>query len=224
MVRTKKSVVAEIANGGNRRRIIDAALEMCNALGERNVSTNHICARLAISPGNLYYHFRNKQAIIFELYLQLEEELLGILKLPSGRQIELNDIFVYVDSLFRHVHKYRFFFRDLAWMVESTPELRQRYPELTRRVLASGQAIYSDLDRAGIMRASAREIETLTVNSWMVLTYWLTYERIHRSDVAKADEIMQGIRQFVALFYPYLTAEAKDFTDQLMKTRWATTP
>ena len=51
-----------------RDRIVEASLELFNAQGERSVTTNHIAAHLGMSPGNLYYHFRNKQAIIALLF------------------------------------------------------------------------------------------------------------------------------------------------------------
>ena len=58
-----------------RDRIVEASLELFNAQGERSVTTNHIAAHLGMSPGNLYYHFRNKQAIIAELFAQYEAQV-----------------------------------------------------------------------------------------------------------------------------------------------------
>ena len=53
-----------IAKVNTYTRIINASLALFNEEGERNISTNHIAAHLGISPGNLYYHFRNKDEII----------------------------------------------------------------------------------------------------------------------------------------------------------------
>lgn len=47
-----------------RERIIEMAIRLFNELGTGAVSTNHIAEALSMSPGNLYYHFRNKEEII----------------------------------------------------------------------------------------------------------------------------------------------------------------
>ena len=49
-------------------RIKNMALRMFNEQGERNVTTNHIAAALEMSPGNLYYHYRNKYEIIHDIF------------------------------------------------------------------------------------------------------------------------------------------------------------
>ena len=66
-----------------RDRILEASLELFNTQGERSVTTNHIAAHLHMSPGNLYYHFRNKQQIIAELFAAYETQVEQSLSLPG---------------------------------------------------------------------------------------------------------------------------------------------
>ena len=58
-------------------RIVLNSLELFNQQGERSISTNHIAAHMEISPGNLYYHFPNKQAIIAVLFSEYEALEIG---------------------------------------------------------------------------------------------------------------------------------------------------
>ena len=68
-----------------KERILATSLELFNRLGERNVTTNHIAEALGISPGNLYYHFRNKGDIVFALFERYQATVEAFLQVPPDR-------------------------------------------------------------------------------------------------------------------------------------------
>ena len=55
----------------NRERLLDTAPGLFNERWTAVVYTNHIAAAASISPGNLYYYFRNKEEIVRALFERL---------------------------------------------------------------------------------------------------------------------------------------------------------
>lgn len=56
-------------------RILDVTLAMFNRFGEPNVSTSQLCGELGISPGNLFYHHANRDALVAGLFSRYQAEL-----------------------------------------------------------------------------------------------------------------------------------------------------
>ncbi|EPZ5491366.1 transcriptional regulator [Acinetobacter baumannii] len=197
-------------------------MQLFNERGERSVTTNHIAAELGISPGNLYYHFRNKHEIIKELMHQYQVETLEMLSLPEDRPLTTNDKINYFQVLSGQLWNYRFIHRDVYHLVESNEDFKKIYPRFAGQVMQQGQRIYQAFVDAGLMKMTPSEIEALIINLWIVLTNWTNflYMSGHISDNNHLEEkwVWQALRQMVFLEGPYLMGESRATYEQLLES------
>ncbi|WP_043308018.1 TetR/AcrR family transcriptional regulator [Pseudomonas sp. ML96] len=200
-----------------RDRIVEASLELFNAQGERSVTTNHIAAHLGMSPGNLYYHFRNKQVIIAELFAEYESRVDAFLRPPEGRALTVADKTFYLEALLAAMWHYRFLHRDLEHLLETDSELAERYRAFAHRCLQGASNIYQGFVDAGILIMSPAQIEALTLNSWIILTSWVRFLCTVRSNPGDlSEELMRrGIYQVLALEGGYATEVARPEVEAL---------
>ena len=186
-----------------RQRILDTSLAMFNGQGEPNVTTNHIADELEISPGNLYYHFRNKDDIIEHLFQRYEERMDSALVAPEGRLPNLEDIWLQLHLVFECIWEYRFLYRDLVDILSRNRQLRMRFARILKRASGNTTAVMRGLVQNGVMRASATEIECTATNILVVATFWLNYASV-RGDKDEQQAIRQGIVQVMMLLSPIL--------------------
>ncbi len=190
-------------SGKTRQRILDTALILFNEQGESTVSTNHIADELEISPGNLYYHYRNKDDIIEQLFQRFEERMDLALVVPEGRAITLEDVWLQLHLVFECIWDYRFLYRDLVNILSRNRSLRLRFARILKRGSINSHSIMKGLNESGAMRASAAEIEGLSTNVLVLATFWLNYAGI-RGEKDEEKAIQQGIVQVMMLVSPFL--------------------
>jgi AcrR family transcriptional regulator len=198
-------------------RIADAALALFNVDGAHAVSTRHIAARLGISPGNLYYHFGNKEEIVLHLCGRIESQLDAILAPSQGEERGFDEVLGYLDAIFGHLWQYRFFYRDLNALLRDVAGLEERYRRLAARVHARSRAIFSGMVRHGWLEASDEHLDLLATNAWIVLTQWFTHRQVvERRRTIRASDIQAGIRHLVALFSPSLRPPQRRQVERLL--------
>jgi AcrR family transcriptional regulator len=197
-----------------RQRILDTSLAMFNGQGEPNVTTNHIADELEISPGNLYYHFRNKDDIIEQLFQRYEERMDSALLAPEGRLPNLEDIWLQLHLVFECIWDYRFLYRDLVDILSRNRHLRLRFARILKRAAGNATAVMRGLVQAGVMRASAREVDNTATNILVIATFWLNYASV-RGDRDERESIRFGIVQVMMLVSPFLRDAERVHLDTL---------
>jgi AcrR family transcriptional regulator len=199
-------------------RILDSSLSMFNAQGEPNVTTNHIADELGISPGNLYYHFRNKDDIVEQLFSRYEARIDDALLVPQDRLPNLEDIWLQLHLVFECLWEYRFLYRDLVDILARNRKLKLRFARIMTRGSASAAEMMQGLTRAGVMRASAAEIGALAENVLLIATFWLSFIAVRggKAEAGQAD-LSRGIHQVMMLIAPFLRDEERAHLDVLAR-------
>lgn len=198
-----------------RARVLAESLKLFNERGEPNVTTGMIAGALDISPGNLYYHFRNKDQIVEELFARLEARIDVDPGPPSSGAEAIEDLWLYLHLTLEGIWDYRFVYRNLDDLLARNRRLRERFNRIADRKIAAITALCEALVRSGLMRAREHEIRALAANVLVVSTYWLNFRALRAGRPSQAADIGQAAFQVMALVAPYLAGEARAHLDRL---------
>ncbi len=199
-----------------RERILAVSLGLFNTRGEAHVTTGMIADELGISPGNLYYHFRNKDQIVERLFDRFEERISLEPPAGAGDAGAIEDFWLYLHLMFEAIWDYRFLYRNLDDIVGRNRRLREHFNRIVETKIAAVEGICQGLARAGMLQASAGEIHALALNVLVVATYWLNFQAVRagREAVDPRDPGV-GAFQVMSLVAPYLDGEARRHFERL---------
>ena len=198
-------------------RIAEVTLALFNRFGEPNVSTTLISAELNISPGNLYYHFASKDALVNRLFDHYEVSMLALLDAaPDVHDIE--DAWFFLHSLFEQVWNHRFLYRDLNNLLSGNRHLETHFHAVLERQTQAFRHMLESLAAAGLMKIEPNSTETLSASMSVMVTYWLSYEYVRnpRQALEPASAglaLTRGAQHVLALLTPYMASQ--DLQDHL---------
>lgn len=190
-------------------KIIDTAIRLFNEQGTRAVSTNHIAAAAGISPGNLYYHFRNKEDIIRAIFEQMDayglEQYQGVLeKFGPGTLAALEQTFVMIQE---YNWRYRFFKRELTALIMNDAILKERFHRTNSQMLAIiSKSIECSISEGSIKTMNEVDIACFADAIWLLALFWLNYlevggEEINETSLKRGNDVLRMMMR------PYLNEE-----------------
>lgn len=210
--------MAAAAPQKTRDRILSISLEMFNAQGEPNVTTNHIADELEISPGNLYYHFRNKDDIVEHLFTAFETRMDAALLAPDTRLPNLEDMWLQMHLVFECIWDYRFVYRDLVDLLSRNRKLKMHFSRILKRGHEAIVTVCKGLVESGVMHASPNEIDIVAQHILLAATFWLNFQHIRPAvSTAKNEQadLGKGAYLVMMLLAPYLRGAEREHLNRL---------
>jgi AcrR family transcriptional regulator len=193
---------------GTKDRIVEAARRLFNERGTAAVSTNHIAKEAGISPGNLYYHFRNKEEIVRAIFDCMVSSWEALSELPRDRTPTFADLMRILERTFSVLWEYRFFYREFVALMRRDPELGRRYRDVRERGLANTEVLLEDFVEGGILRGvgDPTVVPKLATILWLITEFWLPFAEMGEETLGP-ERLHEGVGLMMQVLKPYMMEE-----------------
>ncbi|MGE3760157.1 MAG: TetR/AcrR family transcriptional regulator, partial [Pseudobdellovibrionaceae bacterium] len=121
-----KSIGKRQQTKATKEKIIKSALDLFNKKGTAAITTHDIAEAAEISPGNLYYHFKNKEEIIRNIFAEIEifSEPHWATYGPRNPKVGIMD---FMRFFVGNLKRYQFFFREFSRLLQNDPVLAKQW-------------------------------------------------------------------------------------------------
>lgn len=200
-----------------KERIKNAAIELFNTQDSLSITTNHIAKAAGISAGNLYYHYRNKEEIIREIYAEMSERIESLKSFEAMLSGEnplnvLNESFEHYGDVF---WEYRFLMRDAPVLMALDSELKKVFVANQEKRITQIAGVIKFLISEEILENIAKDEILLRAKVyWFVTAYWQVFAsmsgEVTRESIRETKEAMFKIH-----LAPFLSAKGKGMMENL---------
>ena len=192
---------------GNRERIIEETRALMNEHGAASIGTTQIVEALKISPGNLYYHFKNKEEIIRILFDDVERALHELLTADIEIPISAARFAGFYLRSLEVVWDNRFFYGGLLQLLRNDEVLAERYRKVQADTIDGLEGLARQFYKDGNMaKPKGRNgFRSLGLNTWLVWTNWIRYKQtMSPTQLVTREDLAEGVGQIFDVLTPYL--------------------
>jgi AcrR family transcriptional regulator len=194
-----------------RDKIIQTSIELFNEHGERQITTNHIAAHLGISPGNLYYHFRNKNDIIHNIFDEYKQQLENSFVPIDAVQDTISLLRQSLDSMFDLMWRFNFFYSNLPDILARDLELQNSYLGVQTRLVERMVKSVTVLRDKGALNIDLADITDFVHTLKLTVTFWISYlKTLQPNSKIEKPMVYRGVLTVLLMFKPYMNEADKE--------------
>lgn len=190
-----------------RQNIIQTAIRLFNERGVINVRIRDIADEMKISPGNVTYHYKTKQALMESAYRYMIKTLE---KMAVGNQFmnPAKDHLHVAKGYLEHIVQFRFFYQDTLEIIRSYPELAKLHQEqVAQEKSIIRNLMFMSVGKGDLITEPIEGMyESLAHSIWMTLHFWLT-QQIIRGE--QNNNLETGLITIANLLYPFATEKGQ---------------
>lgn len=200
-----------------KKRIIETAKALFNSFGTKNISTNHIAKELNMSPGNLYYHYKNKEEIIRDIYLEMLESLKMVwnsFNTDKPSLLSFRPLF----EIYKVLYENRYFQYEIISLLENDKILKEMYNKNREIRYDNFNKIISKMIDEGYLEKENQHkyISLLTDQLWFSGDFWMTYAKSINHEFDEI-ELQKLLLTQLSLIHRYSTDKGKKLITRLEK-------
>lgn len=201
-----------------RDKILETALTMFNSQGVHAVGVRDIARAVGISPGNLAYHFPQKDVLVAALIEQLHGANTSQLVSPAPGPFSFEVFYRAIFGVMRNQVRYRFYQISFAELLQQSADLRGREAQLNQsrraRIELNVQRLVDGglLDDGGV----APRFERLYEQFRIILTTWLRAAAFMTPGHSDEEAMCHYAKLAFALFEPYCTPNGAEQMQALL--------
>jgi AcrR family transcriptional regulator len=203
-----------------KERILLGSLDLFNLDAASEVTTNDIARELKMSPGNLYFHYKNKEQIIRELFKRLAQETSLIWKpqTKQARKHEKLQLVEFIDNNLQLYWKFRFFHREIYTLRKKDAELSKLWRDHLKKLSRMMIILHKHWVQAGVMVPIQSKSEMEFVGELLFVasnSFMQFFETVDKSPNQRTVE--KARKHIVRMLRPYLTGDLRDSIEKIIQ-------
>lgn len=189
-----------------KEKIHQEAIRQFSEFGIQNITSRHIANGIGISYGNLNYHFKTKEDLIWDIYRRMREEMNATYIEKSDEMSALEHYHKLLLQLEDFQYKYQFFNLDVLEICRCYPTVNESIQNTLKERKKISLSILSSIIKEGYMNPIPEvTLERIEHINRMIVSFWLTQREVLSSyDFQSKGDMIKSI---YTTLNPLLTPE-----------------
>jgi AcrR family transcriptional regulator len=165
----KRLTARKIQAKESRQKIFDTAVELFEKKGYENVTIEEICKKAGFSTGNFYVHFKSKDQIFMEIFMDIDEYFMEVIEGLATEKDVVERLRLFMVAAMKHLSDLGSHFLRVIYYTQIAPDKGKSYIDSEKRPLYA--IVHSMIEEGQEKGEISKRIESHEIARLLVIFY-----------------------------------------------------